>query len=134
DDLDQGGATTAYHPAQHDALPISYRTGEGVDLQATTDAGGGYNIAYVKTGEWLEYTINVATAGSYDLGFRVASTGTNGKFHVALDGVDAIGLLTVPNTGGWQTWQTVTKTAVHLPAGQHVLRLALDNAGTTGSV
>jgi O-glycosyl hydrolase/ankyrin repeat protein len=133
EDFDNGGEGIAYHDLDGANNGGAYRT-TGVDVQATTDAGGGFNVGYAKTGEWLEYTINVATAGSYDLGFRVASTGNNGKFHVAIDGIDATGLITVPNTGGFQNWQTVTKTAVHLPAGQHVLRLALDIAGTTGSV
>jgi hypothetical protein len=40
-----------------------------------------------------------------------------------VDGVNVTGTLAVPNTGGWQTYTTVTKTGVNLSAGQHVLRL-----------
>jgi hypothetical protein len=34
--------------------------------------------------------------------------------------------MTVPATGGYQTWQTVTKTDVALTAGTHVLKFVVD--------
>ena len=37
--------------------------------------------------------------------------------------------MNVPNTGGWQVWQTVRKTGLSLSAGAHVIRLVFD-AGT----
>jgi hypothetical protein len=42
--------------------------------------------------------------------------------------------MTVPNTSGWQTWTTVTKSGINLTAGTHVLRLRMDANGSTGSV
>jgi N-acetyl-anhydromuramyl-L-alanine amidase AmpD len=135
ENYDKGGEGVAYHDL--DAANLGggvFRTTEGVDVQKTTDAGGGFNVGYAKAAEWLEYTINVATAGKYTFDFRVASAGSNGKFHAAIDGANATGALSVPNTSGWQTWKTLTKTAVALPAGQHVLRIALDANGSSGSV
>jgi glucose/arabinose dehydrogenase len=134
EDFDNGGEGVAYHDVNTANLGGKYRTNVGVDIQTTTDSGGGYNIGYVKTGEWLEYTINVAASGNYDFAFRVASAGSNGKFHFEIDGADKSGQLTIPNTGGWQNWTTINKTAVALTSGQHVLRLFMDAAGTTGSV
>jgi hypothetical protein len=40
--------------------------------------------------------------------------------------VDRTGLVSVPNTGGWQPWQTVTKTGLSLTAGPHVIRLVFE--------
>jgi O-glycosyl hydrolase len=134
EDFDTGGEGVAYHDVESKNQGAAYRTSEGVDIQPTTDAGGGFNVGYAKPGEWIEYTINVADAGSYDFNFRLASTGSNGKFHATVDGVDATGAITVPNTGGYQTWQTLTKSGVSLAAGQHVLRIAMDAASTNGSV
>ncbi len=133
EDFDTGGEGVAYHDAEAANLGGKYRT-ESVDVQPTTDSGGGYNVGYVKAGEWLEYTINVAAAGSYDFSFRTASAGSNATFHVEIDGVDKSGLLTVPKTSGWQSWTTVTRAGVSLSAGQHVLRLAMNANGSTGSV
>jgi hypothetical protein len=41
----------------------------------------------------------------------------------------------VPNTGGWDIWQTVTVPGIQLSAGQHVIRLVcLTGNGGTGGV
>ena len=49
-----------------------YRT-TAVDIEATTDSGGGYNVGWFDAGEWLEYTVNVPSAGDYTLTARVAT-------------------------------------------------------------
>ena len=54
---------------------------------------------------------NVVSGGPYTLDARVASQGPGGVFHVELDGVDVSGPMTVPDTGGWTTWRTVTAAA-----------------------
>ena len=74
--------------------------------------------------------MSVASAGTYALEVRVASVGTGARFHVEIDGVDSTGAIGMPNTGGWQRWQTVTKAGLSLSAGAHVIRLVFD-AGTT---
>ena len=78
--------------------------------------------AWTDTGEWVEYTVNAATAGSYTLNARVASVFDTGAFHLEWDGTNVSGAIAVPNTGGWQTWQSVTKT-INLTAGQHIMRI-----------
>ena len=50
------------------------------------------------------------TAGTYALGVRAASVGLGGTFHLEMNGVNVTGTMTVPNTGGWQNWQTLTTT------------------------
>jgi hypothetical protein len=133
EDFDAGAEGVAYHDLDASNNGGQYRN-TGVDIQSTTDAGGGYNLSYVKAGEWLNYTVNVTSAGTYKFDFRVASAGTNGKFHLEVDGVDVTGQLTVPNTAGWQNWTTVTMTGINLTAGTHVLKLRMDANGSTGSV
>ena len=80
----------------------------------------------IQTGEWLEYTINVATAGTYTIELKVSSELTNSRFHVEIDGVDVTGPVPVPNTGSWITFQYVAKSGVSLSAGRHVLRVQAD--------
>ncbi len=134
EDFDNGGEAVAYHDTDStNNGKATYRT-SAVDIQTTSDTGGGYNVGYTKVGEWLEYTIHVNDTGAYDFNFRLASTGSNGKFHVAIDSADVTGALTVPNTAGYQTWKTLTKSGVNLTAGDHVLRIALDTASSNGSV
>jgi hypothetical protein len=133
EDFDNGGAGIAYVDTSAGNTGGVYRTTD-VDVQATTDAGGGYNIGWVSAGEWLNYTVNVATAGTYDLDVRVASTAAGGTFHIEVDGVDKTGRLTVPNTRGWQTWATIRKSGITLNAGPQVWRVVMDTNSTTTSV
>jgi hypothetical protein len=107
----------------------------GVDIEGCGDAGGGFNVGWTWAGEWLEYTVEVTTPGTYDLGVRVASGNTGGgTFHVEVDGANVTGAMSVPDTGAWQSYQTVTRTGVSLTAGLHLLRLSLDTAGPQGGV
>jgi hypothetical protein len=97
-----------------------------VDIEATGDAGGGFDVGWVSPGEWLQYTVSVATAGSYTVTFRVASALTGGTLHLEAAGVNVTGTVAAPGTGGWQTWQSVTATNVPLSAGTQALRLVFD--------
>src|SRR5205807_1009317 len=54
--------------------------------------------------------------------------------HAEIDGANVTGSLAVPNTAAWQTWTTLTRSGIALPQGQHVLRIAMDANGSSGSV
>ncbi len=128
ENYDTGGEGVAFHDSDTTNSGGQYRS-DGVDVETTTDTGGGYNVGYVVAGEWLEYTVNVAAAGTYDLKLRLARqpTGTS-AMSVAFGGIDKTGSLTVPSTGGWQTWTDVTKTGVSLSAGQQYMRITMVGA------
>jgi beta-glucanase (GH16 family) len=129
ENYNNGGEGAAYHDSDATNNGGQYRPNDGVDIEATTDTGGGYDVGWTAAGEWTKYTVNVASSGSYAFDFRVASAQTGGAFHLEVDNVNVTGSLTVPNTGGWQTWTNVTKTGVSLSAGQHVFKLVTDAAG-----
>jgi N-acetylneuraminic acid mutarotase len=145
DNFDNGGEGVAYHDTTAGNQGGSYRLSDSVDIESSTDItppgetasskGVGYNVGHIAAGEWLQYTVSVASAGSYDFSVRVASE-AGGTFHIAVDGVNVTGSMTLPNTGGWQTWQNVTKTGISLSAGTHIIRLAFDTAvsGEIGNV
>ncbi len=133
ENFDNGGAGVAYFDTTPGNSGGQYRSTD-VDIEATADAGGGHNIGWIAPGEWLNYTVNVTAAGTYTLEFRVASAGAGGTFHVEVNGVDRTGPLTIPNTGGWQSWTTITKTGVSLSAGQQVWRVVFDTLGPGGVV
>ncbi|HVA64789.1 MAG TPA: carbohydrate-binding protein [Terriglobales bacterium] len=129
ENYDTGGQGVAYQVSSVNGSGNSYRS-DGVDLEATTDSGGGYDVGWTASGQWFKYTVNVSTAGSYTVGFRVAApTAVTDGFHLAnSSGSNLSGNINVPATGGWQTWSTVTAT-VTLPAGQQTLTLYQDNGG-----
>src|SRR5262249_13909576 len=68
----------------------------------------------------------------YTLESRVASSGTGGVYHVEVDGFDVTGPIAVPNTGGWQTWQTLVTPGISMTAGPHLVPAVFDTKGTTG--
>jgi len=128
ENYDVGGETIAYHDLSVGNAGGQYRS-DSVDIETTSDTGGGYNVGFIDTGEWLEYTVNVATAGSYNINVRVTSPNTGGTYHIEMNGSNVTGTKTVPNTGGWQTWTTSTSSNITLAAGTQVMRVAIDNGG-----
>lgn len=127
EEYDLGGNGFAYFDdSPGSETGVDFRTDEDVDIEECTDNGGGYNIGWATAGEWLEYTVDVQGAGVYDLDFRVAKDGEDGVFHLEIDGQNITGDVEVPNTGGWQTWETETVEDVTLSEGEHVIRLVFD--------
>lgn len=131
EDFDNGAEGVAYHdtdPANNGGV---YRSA-GVDLEPS--AGGGFDVGWVASGEWLAYTVNVLASGVYTAQFRVAAYGTGGTFHLEVDGANVTGAISVPDTGWWQNWVVLTR-SVTLTSGVHVARLVMDTAtaGTVGN-
>src|SRR5690606_15642021 len=98
----------------------------GVQLEATSDTGGGQNIGDTNAGDYLEHYMNAEEAGEYDVEVRIAcqsNAGTLGFQQRSNDGeVLHSAQLDVPVTGGWQTWQTVS-TKMELDEGRGILRV-----------
>ncbi len=130
ENFDNGGEAVGYHDSDSTNAGGKFRKG-GVDIITSTDTGGGYAIGYTKKGEWMKYSTDVTTTGTYKLSIRVASKGLGGTFHFEVDGVNVTGTMRVPNTGSGQTWQTLTKN-INLKAGNHVMRLVMDSVGANG--
>ncbi|GAB2816209.1 hypothetical protein GCM10027043_15740 [Ferruginibacter profundus] len=127
ENYDFGGQNIAYNDLTAGNAGNAYRTTENVDIQAGTDGGVAiYNMGYAAAGEWMEYTVNVNTTGTYSFQARVASTFAGKSFHIEMDGVNITGSIAVPNTGAWQTWATVTVPNINLTAGQKVMRIVLE--------
>jgi hypothetical protein len=135
EEFDDGGQGVAYSDKDPQNRGVSgvTRTSEGADLQAAADTGGGYYLGWTEGGEWLEYTVQAAAAGTYALELRAAAAGIGGGVHFELDGAPLAGsAFSVPDTGAWQNWVTLGPHTVALPAGTHVLRFSLDGPGPGG--
>ena len=74
----------------------------------------------------------MSATATYALELRVASASTGGTLRVEVDGVDVTGSLIVPNTGGWQAWQTIRKEGIVLQAGLRRIRVVFVKAGSDG--
>ncbi|WP_224018086.1 putative Ig domain-containing protein [Ferruginibacter albus] len=127
EDYDTGGEGIAYHDNDVANSGGQYRPSEGVDIETCAD--GGYNVGWTNAGEWMEYTVNVATAGTYTLQLRLASPNSGKTLHIELDGVNISGSIAIPNTTDWQKWQTVSVTTPALTTGQKVLKIVEETDG-----
>jgi len=125
---DIGGEGIAYHDLSSGNTGNQFRT-DHVDIEGTGDASGVYNIGWTEGGEWLEYTINCTTTNNYDLSMRVGSALSTGKYKVLIDGVDQTGDVVVPNTGSWQSYQTLNSSNINITAGTHVIRIEILSGG-----
>jgi hypothetical protein len=126
ENYDNGGQNVAYNDNTTGNTGNVYRF-ENVDIQATTDPGGGYALGWIAQGEWVEYTVNVTTAGTYTLTARVSATASGKTFHVELNGQNISGPISVPVTGSFQTYATTANiTTPALTTGQKTLRIVMD--------
>lgn len=79
-------------------------------------------VGWIDDGEWTRYN-NVDFGTNADsVKIRAASATTGGVIEVRLDRPDGslLGSVAVPNTGGWQTWNTFTATITPTSGVHHV--------------
>jgi uncharacterized repeat protein (TIGR02059 family) len=102
-----------------------YAVNSGFTFETCTDTGGGQNAGYTDTGDYLEFDIEVETAGKYKVLYRVASESAGGDLSLqkVVDNQPAqLDRVTFSATGGWQNWTTVEGEA-ELAAGKQKIRL-----------
>lgn len=100
---------------------------DGVDIQTCSDfTSNGHAIAWTEKGEWLKYTLNNVTAGIYTIDFHVAGYG--GKLKVSLDN-KVIGIVDIPNTGGYDNYRSVKLEGISISSGTKELLLYIEEEG-----
>ncbi|MEN6341752.1 MAG: carbohydrate-binding protein [Methanospirillum sp.] len=106
--FDPGGEGVGYHDTTPGNGFGACRTAEDVDIAALP--GGGYAVADVEDGEWLDYTIdglaNPPGGYPYPVLFYVASDRDGRSIQVAVDGT-VVRNVSVPNTGSLRTFSPV---------------------------
>jgi beta-glucosidase len=130
ENYDTGGEGVAYYNTTVGNPGGVYRS-DDVGIEPTSDTGGGYDVGWLNTGEWLEYTVNPPDpTAKYSISLRVAAPAAGGQLRVRLNGA-VVGTVAIPNTGGSQSWQTVTLPAVSLAGGigSQALRLEVITNG-----
>jgi hypothetical protein len=127
ENYDYGGEGIAYHDTSSGNTGGAYRS-DDVDIRACIDTNGGNQVGWTNANEWLKYTVNVTATGSYTITERIAAGQPGGVLHVEFDGANLTGSISVPFTGSWDTWQSLTQT-ISLTAGQHVMRVYIENGG-----
>ncbi len=121
-----GGQGVGYNDSDTVNTGGHYRLTEGVDIDITTDSTGDYHVGWTLPGEWLRYQANIDTSAIYDLYIRYSSTSSLGRLRVYVDGSDVTGLVSLPNTNGYNNWATFEVPNVVLASGSRVIEVRFE--------
>lgn len=124
ENYNEGYPGEAYFDIDYGNNGNQYRQ-DDVDIQVCNE--GGFNVGWISTGEWIDYTVDVQTAGLYELEARVSTPNPGNTFRLEVGGEDLTGPVSVPVTGGWQNWQTTTG-QLELAAGLQTIRFRATNS------
>ena len=130
ENFDKGGEGLTFHDSDNTREgDTEYRKdGEGVDF---VKGNGGTAIGYTAEKEWLEYSIDVQEAGTYQY-VATVSSGTSGSgFSIGIQkngGMITLAKVSVPQTGNnnWDTYKTVEgQLSQNLEVGQQIMRFTI---------
>jgi beta-glucanase (GH16 family) len=105
-----------------------YTDMSGVQLQDTTDVGGGKNVGWIDNNDYMTYLLRVEEAGTYTITYRVASESGGGEIRLSYAFVN-LGNTLIPETGGWQVWTDVTSQEFNLQPGVYTFTLRAVSGG-----
>jgi glucosylceramidase len=110
----------------------------GLETELTSDTNGGYDVGYSVDGDYAVYK-NVDFTGVSSVSARLACDQNNGgncggtlEFHLDSSAGTLVASVTVPSTGGWETWQTTPASSVTGASGVHDLYVVF-KAPTSGT-
>jgi endoglucanase len=122
-----GGTTTTTTSSRIEAE--NYSNMSGIQTENTQDAGGGKDVGWIDNGDWMDYSVNVSSAGTYGVSLRLAAPFTGGQLQIKNSAGSVLATVNIPYTGGFQTWQTVSAN-ISLAAGTQTIRVqSTSNAG-----
>lgn len=115
-----------------------------VDAQITGDsAGGGCNLSWTRAGEWTEYEVDVARAGTFNVTLRAATDSSSKTIRLAVikteydSQCEATVVSETFNSGsipiaknGWQNYSNYVVAAVPLAEGRNKIRIHYTNGYT----
>jgi beta-glucosidase len=125
------GVTTRDAYAQTQAESFSSQS--GVQLEATTDTGGGQDVGFIAPGDSITYAnMDFGASTALRVTTRRASGSTStGTVQYRLDSATGpvIASVNVSNTGGWQTWGSVSTNLTQSVTGVHNLVITFTGSG-----
>ena len=124
-------------PPTRDAYAVtqgeSFGSQSGVQLENTSDSGGGQNVGWIAPGDWIAYPgMNFGSPAALRVTTRRASgSNATGTIQYRLDSTTGPIIASVPvsNTGGWQSWGSVTTNLSGTATGVHTLFITFTGSG-----
>lgn len=117
---DGGGPEPQEIPGTFEAE--DYSSQSGTRTLDSSDTGGGLVVGFIENNDYLEYDVDVAQSATYSVDLRIASATGGSTIVLSANGND-VGSVTVPDTGGWKTWRTISLQAA-LTTSHNKLRLS----------
>ena len=97
---------------------------DGVDIQPCNDKStNGFQISFIEDGEWLQYTFEISVEKVFDLDIRFASAKVGGKLYLEDENGKIAETVTIPSSGGFNKWQTLTLKNVVLKKGTNKVKV-----------
>jgi len=139
-DYDLGRSGHTYHDKDSAEYWVStnVRTGwnkgshyrnDGVDIEECKDQlTNGYNVGWIQTGEWLQYSVYTPTTSEYNISIRSAAKEKAGTVKLIINDKPA-GMISIPHTGDDQKWSTTTIKKIKLNKGWNRLRVLAAEGG-----
>jgi O-glycosyl hydrolase len=105
----------------------------GLETEVTSDTNGGYDVGFASDGDYAVYNNVDFGAGVSTVAARLACLQDNGQgngggncggtieFHLDSNNGTLVASITVPSTGGWETWQTTSPANASGASGVHNL-------------
>ena len=131
ENFDEGNYGVTYSGTQGASGDDGDHEYRGKDYASVDIVGGGTGkaIGYTAKDEWLEYTINVAQDGEYEIEANVSNGTAPGTLELSLDGKALASLSFTGVEGDWDTYELATGKAT-LTKGEHTLRITIANDNT----
>ena len=91
----------------------------GIQTESCSDNGGGFNVGYIDSGDWLKYSIEAKSSGLYNITARTSGY-SNGSLILTFN--DTLQTqVNYTSTNGWQNWNDFTS-EVYLNAGNYTMK------------
>jgi beta-glucosidase len=124
-------------PPTRDAYAViqaeSFGSQSGVQLEATTDTGGGQDVGFIAPGDSIAYPgVDFGSTSAARVTTRRASgSGATGTVQYRLDSVTGpiLASVAISNTGGWQVWGSVTTNLTSSVTGVHTVFITFTGSG-----
>ena len=131
---DDGGQGVAYNDndATNDFTTVSgttpMRTDQGVDV-CTSSAPYISCLGFTNVGEWINYTVNVTTSGTYNITANYATDAVSNSMR-AIDfswnnSLIPFAAVSLGTTGAWSTILQASTSNIHITSGTQILTVTI---------
>ena len=97
---------------------------DGVDIEKCNDKiTNGFNVCFIDDTEWLQYTFELSAKKVFDVDIRYSSQVSGGKLYLEDESGRISQTITLPSSGGTNTWKTITLKNVTLKKGTNKIKV-----------